>query len=231
MKFIVIFIVSLLVLLLLYFILNNVSTSNQINALQKIKDDIFEKYTNIEHMDNEESDDDETDCPNNCYVKNDEYFVYINPNDTSNRRTGEISYGKDKDNAREIFKKNFPKCKIPSILEKETYTDKCPFIIDNGNPCYDNNCSDYNWENFSEDDIDNINDGCKRSIYNYCLTNSKFDDKCKFWKEDTEENKKIVRKFIDTSVCNPENYDIEQHPDFHKYIKKDNIPCWNCKIE
>ena len=28
----------------------------------------------------------------------------------------------------------------------------------------------------------------------------------------------------------PKNFDIKDHPDFNKYIKKDNIPCWGCKI-
>ena len=57
------------------------------------------------------------------------------------------NYGKSKDMAREVFIKNYPKC-INDILRKDTHVDhkKCPYIIDEGNPCTSSSCSGVNWD-------------------------------------------------------------------------------------
>ena len=31
-------------------------------------------------------------------------------------------------------------------------------------------------------------------------------------------------------MCNVSDFNIKEHPDFKKYIRKDSIPCWGCDI-
>jgi len=42
-----------------------------------------------------------------------------------------------------------------------------------------------------------------------------------------------MRKFYENPLdyCTPNSFNIEDHPDFNKYIKKDKIPCWGCNLE
>ena len=165
-------------------------------------------------------------CPI-VFKKNNKYFV-------KNIETGEErNYGKLQDVAKKIFKLNYPTCPIPSVLEPISNLDKCPFIINKDNPCHTNECKNINWDGF--DGSKDHDQKCKNNIYNYCLVNSDVDSNCVCWSDDMKNNKnciKLRRQYVnsDDLKCNASEFNIQSHPDFYKYIKKDNIPCWNCNI-
>jgi hypothetical protein len=174
-------------------------------------------------------------CPQ-VFKKNGEFVVYIPPNSTySDFFVGEKIFKGNKDKVRNIYAYNFPNCSIPEILikEKNDSIQKCPFIINDLNPCNSRTCSNVNWDVNNIQDL-NVNQKCKKVISNYCHIHYDEDESCKCWHPEYKNDPycmKVRRKFEDAKdYCNPSNFDIKDHPDFNKYIKKDNIPCWGCKI-
>ena len=65
--------------------------------------------------------------------------------------SGIRDYGGDIDTARKIFEINFPKCKLPDILDKTKYKadlSECPFVmLTQENPCNQFECRKTNWTN------------------------------------------------------------------------------------
>ena len=175
-------------------------------------------------------------CPK-VVKKNGNYVVYIPPNSQySNFYTGERVFSNDIDKARNMYAFNFPECPIPSELVQNNNNEsieKCPFVINELNPCNTRACSDVNWNVKNYKDL-KMNDKCKKIISNYCHINYAQDENCKCWdpKYKNDPNCIQFRKFFENpnDYCSPSSYNIEEHPDFNKYIKKDNIPCWGCKI-
>ena len=80
-----------------------------------------------------------------------------------------------------------------------------------------------------------MNEKCKKTVSNYCQINHDIDENCICWDPKHKNNPKCVamRKFFENphDYCAPNTFDIEEHPDFSKYIKKDNIPCWGCALK
>ena len=75
----------------------------------------------------------------------------------------------------------------------------------------------------------------KHIVSNYCELYSDIDDSCLCWRKEYRNLpscRKFRRKYQDPKdyQCNIKDFDIEEHPSFNKYIKKDKIPCWNCNI-
>lgn len=181
----------------------------------------------------------EKDCPT-AYKRFGEYMVYIKPNSYYAKEmqySGEKSYGKSLENARTMYTMNFPKCPLPSNIkpgEGKNTLDKCPYVIHEGNPCYQTACAGVDWSESNYKNID-MSDKCKKSISYYCQINSDLDDMCKCWREENKENPKCVeyRKFFENpkDYCPTSSFNIEDHPNINQYIKKDNIPCFGCKIE
>lgn len=174
-------------------------------------------------------------CPQ-VFKKNGHYIVYITPNSTySDFFVGEKIFRGNRDKVRNIYAYNFPDCPIPEILVKENNESikHCPFIINDLNPCNSRTCSNVNWNVNNLKDL-KVNDKCKKVISNYCHIHYDEDDNCKCWHPNYKNDPycmKVRRKFEKAEdYCSPSNYDIKDHPDFNKYIKKDNIPCWGCKI-
>lgn len=174
-------------------------------------------------------------CPQ-VFKKNGHYIVYIPPNSTySDFFVGEKIFRGNRDKVRNIYAYNFPDCPIPEILVKENNESikHCPFIINDLNPCNSRTCSNVNWNVNNLKDL-KVNDKCKKVISNYCHIHYDEDDNCKCWHPNYKNDPycmKVRRKFEKAEdYCSPSNYDIKDHPDFNKYIKKDNIPCWGCKI-
>lgn len=180
---------------------------------------------------------DEKLCPT-VFKKNNKYNVYIDPNSiysVKNGFSGIQSYGENIDKAKERYSVNFPECKIPKELLKsnKNYLDNCPFIIHQANPCFTSPCYDVNWNKKDYKDL-NLNNNCKKMISNYCHINYKLDDKCVCWdpKHKNNEKCKEFRSYFEepSENCSASQFKIEDHPDFNQYIKKNNIPCWGCKI-
>ena len=177
-------------------------------------------------------------CPK-VYKKDGNYIVYVQPNSYYAKLlnySGEKSYGSNQEKARYTYNINFPKCAIPVELlpgEGKHYNDTCPFIINELNPCFTSSCAGVNWnvENYNEL---KLNKNCKKAVSNYCQINFNIDDKCKCWDPRYKDDPQCLemRKYFEDpkDYCSPNMYKIEDHPDFNKYIKKDNIPCWGCNL-
>jgi hypothetical protein len=150
--------------------------------------------------------------------------------------SGEISYGSNLEKARYAYNTNFPKCPTPNELlpgEGKKYNESCPFIVNELNPCFTTACAGINWNVKNYNDL-KLNKNCKKAVSNYCQINNHIDDKCKCWNpayKDTPECIAMRKYFEDPNdYCSPSSFNIEDHPDFNKYIKKDNIPCWGCNL-
>ncbi len=191
--------------------------------------------------DNEDSDafDEKKDCPL-AYKRLGSYMVNIKPNTYYAKQyqySGEKSYGKDLDNARTAYMMNFPKCKLPEHFkpgEGKNTIAQCPYIIHEGNPCYQSVCAGVEW-NESDYKKVQMSDKCKKSVSYYCQINADLDDMCKCWREENKENPKCIeyRKYFENPLdyCPPSAFNIEDHPNMNQYIKKDNIPCYGCKVD
>ena len=177
-------------------------------------------------------------CPK-VYKKKGEYIVYVNPNSEYAKKlnySGERSYGKNLDKAKYLYHLNFPKCPIPNELTiggGKHFTGSCPYILNELNPCYVSTCDGVNWGVKNYNDL-NLNKKCKKTVANYCSINYELDDKCLCWDPKYKDDPKCVefRKYFENpeDICKPGMFNIEDHPDFTKYIKKDNIPCWGCNV-
>jgi hypothetical protein len=177
-------------------------------------------------------------CPK-VYKKDGVYKVYIPPNTYYANKlnySGERSYGNSIEKARITYNINFPKCPTPAELivsENTKYAETCPFVINEANPCNTSICANVNWNVKNYKDIV-LNKNCKKLVSNYCQINYELDDKCICWDPKYKDDQRCInfRAFFEDphDYCSPGHFKIEEHPDFNKYIKKDNIPCWGCKI-
>ena len=169
-------------------------------------------------------------CPR-IYKKDGKYMVY------SPETKMEKSYGTNLDKARYTYNSNFPMSPTPKELmpgEGKKYLESCPYTIDELNPCYTNICAGVDW---SIRDVNkmNMNNKCKKSISNYCQINNNVDDNCIAWHPSKKNDPDAIkyRRYFENpnDYCSPNQFKIEEHPDFNKYIRKDNIPCWGCTVE
>ena len=175
-------------------------------------------------------------CPT-VYMRDGSYYVYVVKDSIyANElgRYGEISYGRDRANAKEIFSMNFPDCKMPKILDEYSpnpTNGSCPFVVKHHNPCRSKNCRDVDWK--SNPLKADVNKKCKKNIASYCEENYGKDEACYCWKPKYQDDRYCskFRRHFDDQKCLPSQFNIKEHPDFYKYIKKDNIPCWNCNIQ
>jgi hypothetical protein len=172
----------------------------------------------VEKMDNQ--------CPTVTYSNG----YYVN----------EKNYGKNKRVAREIYRINYPGCPVPKILDdwynkNDPLPKDCPFIVDSQfNPCKYHACENVTWGAKTPAEAA-INNQCKRRVNAYCEEHAYLDPFCYCWRTenaDLPECRKFKNKFL-TPVdkgCSASDFPIEKNPDFHKYIRKDKIPCWGCKL-
>ena len=179
-------------------------------------------------------------CPN-VYKQNDNYHVHVPKTSFYGHMYGNKNltknYGSSKENAIKVYQQNYPKCELPDSLKDKTNVDpnKCPYIIDERNPCSSSNCKNVDWgdNNYSSS---KLLAECKNDIINYCKNNHLLDPNCASWKPENKHHpgsQKHRRQFEDQcdDDCLPGNHPIESHPDYDDYIKKDNIPCWNCNLK
>ena len=225
---------------------NNTEKYNQCISLCKNIFTTCEQYCDEEDNDSKYCNtnfDNNTNNTNKCpiaYKKNNNYYVYIYPNSiyaTDLGYSGEKSYGQNIDNARNIYSQNFPNCVIPKELRydgNKNYMESCPYSLKQLNPCNIDQCYGVNWGVENYESL-NINDKCKKAVSNYCRINYDIDEKCVCWNPKYKDDKKCIKmkKFFENpnDYCSPNSFNIEDHPDFNKYIKKDNIPCWGCNLD
>lgn len=180
----------------------------------------------------------QSDCPI-VYKKNGLYKVYIQSNTPYSDQlgySGERCYGSDRANALSMYTQNFPNCDTPDILKVgcgKNLMETCPFIINENNPCYTSACDNVDWSD--ENSYPGLSSKCKINVNSYCQANRNLDSKCACWKEENRTDSECAdfrRNFAVNGVNTgtPGDFPITQHPDFKKYIRKDNIPCWNCNI-
>ncbi|NBV29771.1 hypothetical protein EBS02_12315, partial [bacterium] len=73
------------------------------------------------------------------------------PNSIYSKRynySGDKSYGNNREKARITYNLNFPDCPIPIELQPKgdkNYIEKCPYVIDELNPCYISQCAEVDW--------------------------------------------------------------------------------------
>ena len=174
-------------------------------------------------------------CPKVIY-ENDRYYIII-PHGSKLAKdigySGIRDYGGDIDTARKIFEINFPKCKLPDILDKTKYRadlSECPFVmLTPDNPCNQFECRKTNWTNGVPD-----NKNCKRSVDVYCSKYSDVDPACYCWRKENLEKTECMKwrgNFEAEDKCDFRKFDIEKHPDSKDYIKKNKIPCWGCNLD
>jgi len=174
-------------------------------------------------------------CPEVIF-ENDHYYVIV-PYDSKLSKNigygGIRDYGTNIDNAKKIFEINFPKCKLPDILDKNKYKanlENCPFImLQPENPCNQFECKNTDWTKGIPD-----NSQCKRSVDVYCSKYSDIDSACYCWKEENKNLPDCLKwrgNFEAEDKCDFRKFDIEQHPDSKDYIKKSKIPCWGCNLD
>ena len=206
------------------------------NVMNSCKEYCKENPDNKNYCDDkQEKKENNSQCPK-VYKKNGKYVVYIPENGIySWFFTGEKIFSGDIDRARNMYAYNFPDCPIPKelISDNNKYKEYCPFNINELNPCNARVCSDVNWNVTNYKDL-KANDKCKKVISNYCHVNYDKDDNCICWDPKYKNNKECIefRKFFEdpNDYCCISSFNIEDHPDIKKYVKKDNIPCWGCNI-
>lgn len=212
------------------FILNsNISEEEEMN-IQKDKNALSEIKKDIERekIFNEI-------CPKVIYENEHYHAIIPNGSKLANEigYSGIRDYGMDIDNAKKIFEINFPKCKVPDILDKTKYKpklDNCPFImLKPENPCYQYECRKTDWTKGIPD-----NSYCKRSIDVYCSKYSDIDPACYCWKNENKNKPECLKwrgNFEAEDKCDFRKFKIEEHPDSKDYIKKSKIPCWGCNLD
>ena len=179
-----------------------------------------------------------SDCPK-VIKKNGNYVVYIPEHSNYAKElkySGEKIYSKDIRKAKTLYNLNFPECPTPKELiltQINNNIKSCPFVVNEANPCVSSACSGVNWNKDNYKEL-SLSKNCKKMVSNYCNINYGLDDKCICWDPKYKDDKRCneFRGFFEepNEFCTPSQFSIEDHPDFSKYIKKDNIPCWGCKI-
>lgn len=174
-------------------------------------------------------------CPKVIY-ENEHYYAIVPYDSKLSKEVGYggiRDYGTDIDNAKKIFEINFPKCKLPDLLDKSKYKanlESCPFImLKPENPCNQFECRNTDWSKGIPNNMD-----CKRSVDVYCSKYSDIDSACYCWKKENKDNSECLKwrgNFESEEKCDFRKFDIEEHPDSKDYIKKSKIPCWGCNLD
>ena len=183
----------------------------------------------------------ETSCVSDCvnYKKTQCPTIYIDSD--KNYIIDNVNYGNDKSIARQIYKINYPICEtMPDELQdynnkKVKVLYESPFIVQSElHPMKYNECENIQWGD--NVDYDKVNNKCKNRVDSYCYENAELDPFCSCWKEenaDLPECRKYRSTFNNprSRGCASSDFSIDEHPDFHKYVRKDKIPCWGCSLD
>ncbi len=229
-----------------YIFPKNNSTTQDMNQDDSTKDQFYrlfqstsQIYSNVKKESCSKPEIKSSDCPT-AYKKGKDYYIFIPENSYYHNKLGyfgEKLYGSEKTKVKYIYQMNFPDCELPIVLtddEGGKYSQTCPFIIDQNNPCSMVGCGGVDWNKEYVEDL-GLNEKCKNAVSYYCRLNYDLDPKCVAWKPENKYDPKSinVRNYFEKpdEYCDIRNYSIESHPDFKNYIRKDKIPCWGCKVE
>jgi len=212
--------------------------TTQYNGTPKFKEDIMHNDTGLKVTQN-------GNCPN-VYKQGGDYMVSISHTskygkrynlDKKNRYLTK-NYGQDKKTAKEAYLKNYGSdCSLPDELQTNVKVNKdhsaSPFMIDN-NPNTSPNCYGVKWDMKTPQNMGAISDKCRREVVTHCENNNKHDNACSDWHPDNYDSDKAQtnRRYFQPADprCKVGNHEIEDHPDYNKYIRRDKVPCWNCKL-
>jgi len=200
-----------------------------------IPDIIQPESSNRSNGSNESNGSNDTNCPKTIY-ENGHYYVII-PNGSNLSKkigySGIRDYGDNIDTAKQIFEINFPKCPVPRILDKLKYKadlTNCPFImLTSENPCNKYECRTTDWNKGITKD-----NNCKKNIDVYCSKYADVDPACYCWKKENRDKPACLKwrgNFEAEDKCDFRKFDINKHPDYKDYIKKNEIPCWGCNLD
>lgn len=150
--------------------------------------------------------------------------------------TSKKYYGSDRIKVKHMYEMNFPDIKVPNILKNgpnNKTVDSCPYVYRSNNPCISDECININWNKHVKEN--NISGRCKKVINHYCELNHEYDPACNCWNAEYENHPDCVKhrkifKNPEDYNCNINNFNIQEHPDYKKYINKNKIPCWNCNL-
>ena len=141
-----------------------------------------------------------------------------------------------------IFLKNFPGIPLPSIFDDNykscfngEYDHKnCPFVINYMNPCKRTECQNVNWTD-PRLSIEDLSTTCRETVNHYCTINTYEDNACMCWRKEHSNSDKCIgfrSKFRNKNLtsCSVDIFNIEDHPNFSNYVRKDKIPCYGCNL-
>lgn len=183
------------------------------------------------------------DCPS-VYKHNNKHMVRVSHNTkygkqynlNKNNRYLVRNYGSNKTDARDTYSQNYPECPIPPTLQEHQSNsdhENSPFSLDKS-PYTNPSCYNVKWNMVNPKKMSNMSDKCKRVVSTHCENNPK-DTGCFDWHPenyDSPESQTNRRYFQPADPrCHIGNHEIEDHPDYKKFIRKDKIPCWNCKLD
>lgn len=186
---------------------------------------------------NKEIKKDEKHYPEVSYNKG-KYYVKI-PKESKYAQvfgTSKKYYGSDRIKVKHMYEMNFPDVSVPKILKEgptNKTVDSCPYVYRTNNPCMSDHCMNIDWSKDVKEN--NVSGQCKKVINHYCELNHEYDPACNCWNPEYEnhpecvKHRKIFRDPGDYN-CNINNFEIQEHPDYRNYIKKNRIPCWNCNL-
>lgn len=179
------------------------------------------------------------------FYRNKQYFVIVYINSKTHMNVGYYgirSYGKSRRKARNIFISNFPGVALPAIFDdnykscfKGQYDHKnCPFVMNYMNPCKRTECRNVNWKQPGLT-VNDLNSNCRESVNHYCNINAYKDDACVCWRKENANTKRCVdfrSQFRNKNLtsCSVDIFNIEDHPNFESYVRKDSIPCYGCNL-
>lgn len=210
---------------------------NQYNGTPQFKEDIAHNNTGLKVSNN-------ANCPN-VYKQGGDYMVNISYNSKYGKRYNldkknkylTKNYGTDKQTAKEAYHRNYPDCPLPEELQSNAKVNmdhsNSPFMIDK-NPNTSPHCYGVNWDMKNPTNMGDIPDKCKREVATHCENNNNHDNACSDWHPNNYDSpqSQTNRRYFQSADprCRAGNHEIEDHPDYTKYIRRDKVPCWNCKL-
>lgn len=177
-----------------------------------------------------------------------QYVIYVYYKSNMSDKVGYFGrreHGRDILQVRNIFLENFPGIVLPAIFDKNykkcfrrpRNNRNCPFALNYMNPCRRNECSGVRWGRKGQR-IGRLPPGCKESINHYCSLPgvALVDNACSCWNPvnaRTPRCKTFRQQFVNNKIessCSVDIFNIEDHPNFKNYVRKDNIPCFGCNL-
>ena len=147
--------------------------------------------------------------------------------------------GYDRERALEVFMLNYhdPNSKLPPILDPNgpnPSAREAPFIVQKHSPANNPVCRDVDW---SKDILTQpMSSACRTAIGKYFEQYGHLEQHnslARAWNPKNKNNRRagrIRRYFNSNNTCSAAQFEMHEHPEYHKYIRKDRIPCAGCDL-